>query len=113
MAGRVNLGIQQLDVGIETRTEDNAFVRSALSVVRARGWTSREYPEGQEDSMNVARTTTKRGTLSGVDPALDRVPEKHEEERGRQEGHELEDWIVAEDRRLVNQLLRAVQRAAA
>ena len=63
--------------------------------------------------MNVAMIATKRGARSGVDPALDRVPEKHEEghpsriaelayriyeERGRQEGHQLEDWIEAERR---------------
>jgi hypothetical protein len=63
--------------------------------------------------MNTARTTTRQGTRSGADPARDRVPEKHEEghsssiaelayrlyeERGRREGHQLEDWIEAESR---------------
>jgi hypothetical protein len=61
--------------------------------------------------VNDARTTTERGISSEVDPALRRVPEKHQEERDRREGHELEDWIAAEDRRLGKQLLRAVQRA--
>ena len=41
-----------------------------------------------------------RTSLSTVDPDLERVPKEHEEKRGREEGHELEDWIVAEDRRL-------------
>lgn len=73
--------------------------------------------------MNVSKTTTKRAPRSGGDPVLDRVPEKHGpkqhepekheekhpssiaelayrlyEERGRKEGHQLEDWIEAERR---------------
>ena len=91
--------------------EDNAFVRSALSVVRTSGWTYRECPEENEDSVNTTSTPTEQGALSTSDPALDRVPKEHEKKRGREEGHELEDWIVGEDRRLVNQLVRVVQRA--
>ena len=63
--------------------------------------------------MNDARTTERGTSLSTVDPALERVPKEHGEKRGREKDHDLEDWIVAEDRRLVNQLLRAVQRAGA
>ena len=63
--------------------------------------------------MNDARTTERGTSLSTVDPDLERVPKEHEEKRGQEKDHELEDWIVAEDRRLVNQLLRAVQRAGA
>jgi hypothetical protein len=63
--------------------------------------------------MSGAKVTTKRGARSDVDPAPARVPEKSEEqhpssvaelayglyeERGRQEGHQLEDWIEAERR---------------
>ena len=63
--------------------------------------------------MSVASTTKPRGTRSEVEPTSDRAPEKHEaehassvaelayriyEERGRQEGHDLEDWLEAERR---------------
>lgn len=68
--------------------------------------------------MVVAKAPKKRGSPS-VDPVLDRVPEKHTQarvpdkheerhptsiaelayrlydERGRQDGHALEDWIEA------------------
>jgi len=71
--------------------------------------------------MNVksAKTTRSANTIkpprrkarSGGDPTPRRVPEKQQEERDRRDGHELEDWIAAEDRRLGWQLLPAVQRA--
>jgi hypothetical protein len=64
--------------------------------------------------MSVADTTKERGARSGAEAAADRVPEKHTEEanpsriaelayrlyeeRGRQAGHELEDWLEAERR---------------
>ncbi|MFN8179023.1 MAG: DUF2934 domain-containing protein [bacterium] len=63
--------------------------------------------------MSVASTTKPRGTRSEVEPTSDRAPEKREEEnatsvaelayriyeeRGRQEGHDLEDWLEAERR---------------
>src|SRR5512143_4023125 len=61
--------------------------------------------------MNVEGTTKTRGAHSGDDQAPKRVSEKHEpenrssvaelayrlyEERGRQDGHHLEDWLEAE-----------------
>ena len=99
----VNLRFQHSVVEIETRTGDNAFVRSDLSVVRTR----------QEDGMNDARMTERGTCLPTVDPALERAPRENERKRGREKGRDLEDWIVAEDRRLVNQLVRALQRAGA
>ena len=63
--------------------------------------------------MKDPRTTTRRSARSGAAPVPDRAPEKHEEarplsvaelayrlyeERGRQDGHQLEDWIEAERR---------------
>jgi hypothetical protein len=63
--------------------------------------------------MNDARTTERGTSLSTVDPALERVPKEHEEKRGRDKDHELEDWIAAEDRRLLVRLVRAVHRAGA
>jgi Protein of unknown function (DUF2934) len=63
--------------------------------------------------MNVARARRRQGTRSAVDPALDRLAVEDEkdhpsriaelayklyEERGRQQGHQLEDWIEAERR---------------
>ena len=54
--------------------------------------------------MNAAITTTRPGTRSVV-PALERHPDsiaelayRLYEERGRQAGHELEDWAEAERR---------------
>jgi hypothetical protein len=63
--------------------------------------------------MNDARTAERETSLSTVDPVLERLPKEHEEKRGQENDHELEDWIAAEDRRLVNRLVRAVQRAGA
>ena len=61
----------------------------------------------------VANAKNDDSAPRASDPALERVPKEHEEKRGREEGHELEDWIAAEDRRLGKRLLRAVQRAGA
>jgi hypothetical protein len=66
-----------------------------------------------EDIVSVASTTKPRGTRSEVEATSDRAPKKREEkhapsvaelaygiyeERGRQEGHDLEDWLEAERR---------------
>ena len=72
-----------------------------------------KHVEPRGDPMNVARAPKRRGTRAGADPVLERVPKKHDaghpasiaelayrlyEERGRQEGHQLKDWIEAERR---------------
>jgi Protein of unknown function (DUF2934) len=61
--------------------------------------------------MNAARTLTRQGTRSGPPAAPARVAEKSEvthtseiaklayrlyEDRGRRQGHDLEDWVEAE-----------------
>jgi hypothetical protein len=71
-----------------------------------------EPSDRQEDDMNVARTKPRRTRSSGA-PAPDRIPEKRAggptlsvaeiayqlfEKRGKQHGHQLEDWLEAERR---------------
>ena len=64
-----------------------------------------------DDDLTEARSRERGAFPSTVEATLERGPREHEGKRGPEKGGEAEDWIMAEDRRLVNQLARAVQRA--
>ena len=82
VAGRINLRVQQLDVGVETKTEDNVFVKVVVAV---------QYyvlPEKVYDAFYKLADPRPQITAYVFDVVRARVPQDQARRRVREEGRD-------------------------